>query len=232
MSQSAKFRAAGLPRRPRGVVFDLDGTLIDSERLVKAAYFEQADAYGVAFSEADFLSLVGLHREANDARLLDLFGADFPLAEFYEGISAHIGDGVAPLKPGAPELLELVGALGLPVGLATSSGPGWVERHFSAHEMGHRFGVVVTRDDVVNRKPHPEPYLKAAAGIGRQPGDVLAVEDSPTGFRSAHAAGMMTILAPDLIEPDAETSAMAHGVVDSLHAIVDLLERGPDEFGT
>lgn len=213
-----------LPRAPKAVVFDLDGTLIDSERLVKAAYFAQCEVFGVAFLDEQFLSLVGLHREANDARLLELFGADFPLPRFYEAITAHIGEGVAELKPGAAELIGLVAGRGLPVGLATSSGPGWVERHFSAHDLYSGFGAIVTRDDVVNRKPHPEPYLKAAGLLGVAPEDVLAIEDSPTGIRSASAAGMMAVLAPDLISPDEETRGHALCVVETLHDVVAMLE--------
>lgn len=216
-------KTVSLPRQPKAVVFDLDGTLIDSERLVKAAYSAQCAVFGVEMSDAHFLSLVGLHREANDARLRELFGAAFPLPAFYEGITAHIGDGVADLKPGAVELFGLVAEKGLPVGLATSSGPGWVERHFSAHQLHDRFGVIVTRDDVENRKPHPEPYLKAAGLLGVAPEDVLAIEDSPTGIRSASAAGMMAVLAPDLIVPDDETRGFALCVVETLHDVVAML---------
>ncbi len=214
-----------LPRAPRAIVFDLDGTLIDSEAMVKAAYFAQSRAFGVDFSEEQFLSLVGLHREANDARLLELFGADFPLPDFYAGITAHIGEKAAELKPGAAELFGLVGEMGLPVALATSSGPGWVERHFDAHDLHWRFSAIVTRDDVENRKPHPEPYLKAAGLLGVDPVDVLAVEDSPTGIRSASAAGMMAVLAPDLIVPDKETRGLALCVVETLHEIAGMLRR-------
>lgn len=213
-----------LPRAPKAVVFDLDGTLIDSERLVKAAYFAQCEVFGVPFSDEHFLSLVGLHREANDARLLELFGATFPLADFYAGITAHIGDGVADLKPGALELLDMVGMRKLPVGLATSSGPGWVDRHFTAHGLRPRFGAIVTRDDVENRKPHPEPYLRAAALLGVAPAEVLAIEDSPTGIRSASAAGMMGILAPDLITPDDDTRGHALHVVETLHEVIEMLD--------
>ncbi len=214
-----------LPRPPKAVVFDLDGTLIDSERLVKAAYFTQCEVFGVAFSDEQFLSLVGLHREANDARLRELFGAAFPLEDFYAGITGHIGDQVADLKPGVMELLALIADMKLPVGLATSSGPGWVQRDFDAHDLHRHFSAIVTRDDVVNRKPHPEPYLKAAGLLGVAPEEVLAVEDSPTGLRSAAAAGMMAVLAPDLIAPDEETRGLAHCVVETLHDVVGMLQR-------
>ncbi|HRO04236.1 MAG TPA: HAD hydrolase-like protein, partial [Terricaulis sp.] len=109
------------PRRPLGVVFDLDGTLIDSEALVREAHFAACDALGYAMSDAQFLGLVGLHREANDVQLRQYYGADFPLERFIEATRAHVGDRIAPLKPGALELMEALEAAGAPFALATSS---------------------------------------------------------------------------------------------------------------
>ena len=89
-----------LPRKPLAVVFDLDGTLIDSEALVKDAHFAACAELGVAMSDAQFLSLVGMHREANDLQLKGYYGDDFPLETFIGLTRAHVGDRVAPLKPG------------------------------------------------------------------------------------------------------------------------------------
>jgi HAD superfamily hydrolase (TIGR01509 family) len=214
---------ARLPRRPAAVVFDLDGTLFDSERLVRAAYFAAAPRFNIDITEAQFLSLVGLHRAANDERMRRYFGAAFPLENFYAAVSEQVGAGVAPLKPGALELMDALDAAAAPFALATSSGRPWVDKHFLAHNLGPRFRAIVTRQDVTNGKPHPEPYLKAAAALGFEPKDILAIEDSPTGLASANAAGMMTILAPDLIQPDDDTRSKALHVVTSLHDVVELL---------
>ena len=219
-NSAATFR---LPRRPRAVVFDLDGTLIDSEALVLEAYMAAAEQHRTPFTRDQFLSLVGQHRAASERKMRDYFGPDFPLESFYADVSAHIGEGYAPLKPGALELLDALEASSLPFALATSSGHGWVEKHFQAHALARRFHAVVTRDDVVNGKPHPEPYLKAATALGHPPADLLAIEDSPTGVRSAHAAGLMTVMAPDLIEPDLETRKLALVVVNSLDDVRALL---------
>jgi beta-phosphoglucomutase-like phosphatase (HAD superfamily) len=99
-----------------------------------------------------------------------------------------------------------------------------VDRHFAAHRLTHRFKAVVTRQDVVNGKPDPEPYLKASALLGAAPMDVLAIEDSHPGVRAAHAAGCMTVMAPDLLAADDEMRAKAL-VVRSLHDVIVLLER-------
>lgn len=213
-----------LPRQPKAVVFDLDGTLIDSEALVKEAHFAACDQLGFAMSDAQFLSLVGMHREANDALLLTYYGADFPLERFIEATRAQVGERVAPLKAGALELMQALDDLRAPFALATSSRRPWVERHFAAHGLTSRFRAVVTRDDVANGKPDPEPYLKAARLLGFAPMDVLALEDSHPGVRSAHAAGCMTVMIPDLLSADAEMHDKAR-IVTSLLDVRALLQR-------
>lgn len=213
-----------LPRTPKAVVFDLDGTLIDSEALVREAHFHACAELGYTMSEAQFIGLVGMHREANDAQLMSYYGADFPLERFIETTRAFVGEQHAPLKPGALELMDALDEIGAPFGLATSSRRPWVDRHFKAHKLSGRFAAVVTRQDVVNGKPDPEPYLKASALLGHVPMDVLAIEDSHTGVRAAHGAGCMTIMIPDLLAPDDEMHAKAR-VLASLDDVRALLGR-------
>lgn len=211
-----------LPRRPQAAVFDLDGTLIDSEALMREAYFAAAGAFGETMTETDFLSLVGQHREANDRTLRALWGEDFPLESFRDAARAIVGGRAAALKPGALDLMEALEAIGARFALATSSHRPWVERHFAAHGIGARFSAVVTREDVVNGKPDPEPYARAAALLGARPRDVLALEDSHVGVCSAHAAGCMTVMIPDLLAPDDDMRAKAL-VLGSLHDALALL---------
>jgi HAD superfamily hydrolase (TIGR01509 family) len=163
-----------------------------------------------------------MHREANDLQLKSYYGDDFPLEDFITRTRAHIGERVAPLKTGAVELMDALDELALPFGLATSSRRPWVEKHFAAHRLSDRFRAVVTRQDVVEGKPHPEPYLNASRLLGAAPGDVLALEDSYAGVRSALDAGCMTVMVPDLLAPQDEHRAQAI-VVGSLHDIPPLL---------
>lgn len=204
-------------------MFDLDGTLVDSESLVRDGYFAAARRFAIPFAESQFLTLVGKHRAENDAQLRAMFGEDFPLEAFHAEVAAEIGDQTAPMKKGALAMMARLERERIPFALATSSGRGWVERIFRAHDLAARFHAVVTRDDVENRKPHPEPYLKAAAALGAAPADALAFEDSPTGFAAADAAGMMTVVIPDLLAPDAEMRArallLAHSLEDALAMI-------------
>src|SRR5690606_4840426 len=135
---------------------------------------------------------------------------------------AHVGERVAPLKPGAAELMDALDELGLPYGLATSSRRPWVERHFAAHALTHRFRAVVTRQDCIEGKPHPEPYLNAARLLGASPANVLALEDSHAGVASACAAGCMTVMVPDLLAPTEDQRSRAL-VLDSLYEVARLL---------
>lgn len=215
-----------LPRRPLGVVFDLDGTLIDSEALVREAYFAASGQFGVTMTDAQFLSLVGMHSAANDVSLRSFYGLDFPVDRFREAARAFLGGRAAPLKPGAIEVMSALDEIGAPYALATSSHRPWVDRHFKAHSLAERFHAVITRDDVVNSKPDPEPYIKASAALGHAPMHVLALEDSPVGVRSAHAAGCMTVMIPDLLSADDELREKAL-VISSLSDILSLLSSAP-----
>jgi len=120
-------------------------------------------------------------------------------------------------------VLDRLDTAGLPYALATSSGRPWVSRHFTAHALAPRFHAVVTRHDVTHGKPHPEPYLKAAAALGFDPQAVLAVEDSPTGLEAAHAAGMMTVMIPDLLQPTDACRTRATVIASRLQDILPLL---------
>jgi len=211
-----------LPRKPLAVVFDLDGTLIDSEALVKEAHFAACAQMGVTMTDAQFLALVGMHREANDLQLKSYYGEDFPLETFIAATRAHVGERVAPLKTGALELMDTLEELAIPFGLATSSRRPWVEKHFAAHALTTRFAAVVTRQDCIDGKPHPESYLNASRLLGVASANVLALEDSHAGVRAAHAAGCMTVMIPDLLAPDEEMRAKAR-VVASLHDVRALL---------
>jgi HAD superfamily hydrolase (TIGR01509 family) len=121
------------------------------------------------------------------------------------------------LRPGAREWLAFVAGLGIPLGLATSSGPALVRERLG--ELASAFAAVVTRADVARGKPHPDLYLEAAARLGVAPGAALAVEDSPTGARAALAAGMPVVVVPDLVATPPDVAGLVVGVFDSLDAL-------------
>ncbi|WP_422000921.1 HAD family hydrolase [Reyranella sp.] len=219
-----------LPRPPAAVVFDMDGLLFDTEALYGAAILTAAAELGCAMSHDVFLQLVGRSREVNHRFLLDHYGADYPLEALVGAWGRHFralaADGPA-LKAGAAELLDLLDERRLPRAIATSSSHATVQANLACHGLAPRFHAIVAHGDYAAGKPAPDPFLRAAERLGVAPELCLALEDSHNGVRSAAAAGMMTVMVPDLIASTDEIAALCSRVVTDLHAVRELLVSGP-----
>lgn len=197
------------------ILFDLDGTLVDTETLAVAAGLAAFAAAGHPVDMAFMHSLVGIDGPSS-ARLITAHRPALELAVFdalwranFEG---RMRDGLT-LKPGVTELLTQ--ATHLPRALVTSSRR--VEAHAKLGMVGLHatFAHVVTVDDVTNPKPHPEPYLLAASLLNVDPARCLVFEDSEAGAQAAHRAGMVVVQVPDVVPSDGK---WAH------HLAGDLLE--------
>jgi HAD superfamily hydrolase (TIGR01509 family) len=212
------------PRRIQAVVFDMDGLLIDSEVVVRAAVMRTAEAFDRDFPEALYAQAIGRSEADYVALVTAHFGDDFPMDRFMAEEALEVERafqaGVC-LKAGVVELVEEIEARGLPFALATSSSRKSAERHLREHGLWDRFRAVVGREDVDRHKPHPDPYLEAARRLGVAPGGCLALEDSHNGVRAAHAAGMMTVMVPDLLAPTDEMHGLCVHVLESLHEVRD-----------
>lgn len=209
-----------LPRPVAAVVFDMDGLLVDSERVYRDAMGEALETLGWSMSEALFRSMIGLsdHR----ALLFEHYGEDFPVVDFYGRVHdlavARLAGG-APLKSGALELLDRIEALELPRAIATSSSHDTVRLHLGSSGLIERFHTVVARGDYARGKPAPDPYLSAAGRLGVDPARCLALEDSHNGVRAAAAAGMMTVMVPDLLEATGEMLELCVAIARDLHQV-------------
>ncbi|OFW99921.1 MAG: HAD family hydrolase [Alphaproteobacteria bacterium RIFCSPHIGHO2_12_FULL_66_14] len=215
-----------LPRRPAAVIFDMDGLLFDTEALHEEAAGLAARDVAHEMTPEIFRSLIGLPGPAGRSRVLQHFGPSFPIDIFFDAWRGHfyaMVDTRLVLKPGALELLDLLDTLGLPRAIATSSSHKTVQHHLSFHDLGARFHHVVAQGDYAAGKPAPDPYLTAAERLGVAPGLCLALEDSHNGVRSASAAGMMTIMVPDLLEATDEIKGLCAFVVRDLHAVHSLV---------
>jgi beta-phosphoglucomutase-like phosphatase (HAD superfamily) len=99
-----------------------------------------------------------------------------------------------------------------------------VDHSLGQHGLVERFGAIISRELQTHHKPHPDPFLKAAAALGVAPEDCLALEDSHNGVRAAAAAGMMTIMVPDLLDPTEEMEGLAVHIAQDLHEVRAMLE--------
>ncbi len=207
------------PRPIAAVVFDMDGTLIDSESVYRAALVQALGDVGLAADAAFLHGLNGLAGPAVTARIQARFGADLPVEAFRRHYIAHrdalAANGI-PLKPGAAEALHFVAGRGLKLALATSSHLASALEHLGRLEVLAHFDVLVTREDVARPKPFPDVFLTAAERLGVAAADCLAVEDLPTGVLAALAAGMMTVMVPDVAPPTAEMRMRCVAVQASL----------------
>lgn len=216
-----------IPHPPAAVICDMDGLLVDSERVERRVWQAAAADHGVAMSDEQFATFVGHSADVNDGQLLQYYGPAFDVPGFRAGCHARMraiveAEGV-PLRAGAREWLEFVAERCIPLGLATSSGPHLVKERLG--ELLPGFAAVVTRADVARGKPHPDLYLEAAARLGVPPEGCLALEDSPAGARSALAAGMQLLLVPDLVVPPPDVAARAVGIYETLADVREAARR-------
>ena len=212
-----------LPRMPQAVVFDMDGLLLDTETLYRQAHQFASAALGYPMSDALHGTLIGVPRDQAEIRLAEAFGPAFDLRSYdarFQTEFARLCEGGIPLRPGVHALLDALDRHRLPHAVATSTGRALATRHLQEAGILHRFAAVVTRDDVTYGKPHPETFLTAASRLQIQPGACLALEDSHNGVRAASAAGMMTVMVPNLLPPTDEMKALCVGIRTSLDELV------------
>ena len=204
----------------RAVVFDMDGVLIDSEPIIRAAAQLAALELDHQVTDDFYASVIGLPGVQVERAFMQEFGADFPLADYRQRFErcyreAASTRGIAP-KPGVSNLLDTLRERGVPIAVATSTRAGNAQNALAAAGLLSRLPVCVTGDQVHQGKPAPEIFLTAAARLGIPAQQCIAVEDSEVGARAAVAAGMWTLLVPDLKPPSSELAAMVSEVLSSM----------------
>ena len=210
-----------------GVLFDMDGVVLDTEKLYARFWAEAAHALGYPMTYEQALGMRSLNSVAGQAKLESYFGPDVSRAEMrkkrVELMDAYVAQFGVEAKPGIHELLDYLKGQGIRTAIATSSPMERAKSYLDSLGLTTKFDCICSGHDVAQGKPAPDIYLKAAASIGVPPENCLAIEDAPAGIESAHRAGCWPVLVPDLDGSDEEMRKTLYAEADSLLDIIHLL---------
>ena len=211
----------------RGVLFDVDGVILDTECLYSRFWMEACHFYGFPMTKAQALQLRSLNKTAGQEKLRALFG---PAADYttirqkrIELMDAFVEKEGVSAKPGIYTLLDALDERGIPCAITSSSPQQRLESYLTPLNLYHRFKKVISGYDVPRGKPEPDIYLRGAAELGLPPETCLALEDSPAGILSAYRAGCLPVLIPDQDTPGQDTLSLLYAKADTLTDVISLL---------
>ncbi len=208
------------------VLFDMDGTITDTERIYNVMWTESAHELGYTFfTKEDALLLRSLNHKDSDALLKERFDGriDYHALHILTGqkVDDYVKEHGVPLKPGVHETLAFLKEKGIKSAVVTATAMERALKRLDGVGLRDSFDDIISAHQVKEGKPHPDPYLFACKKLGEAPGDCIAVEDSPNGAYSAVRAGCKTIMVPDLTEPDDTLRAQLFAVCPLLSGICD-----------
>lgn len=204
-------------------IFDMDGLMLDSERITNQAWQKAAADFGYDLTEAMMLECVGCSPAISETIQKKYLGQDYPYLKIRDRkvdyFEASVSKHGIPIKKGLPELLDLLDSKQISKAVASSTLQPYVNRRLQVTGLHQRFDAIVTGSEVEKVKPDPALYLEAARRMGAESGCCLVLEDTPFGVKAADAAGMPVILIPDLAPLPPEIRSMAVGVFPSLEEV-------------
>lgn len=208
----------------KGVISDMDGVILDSEKLYVRFWCEAAIFYGFPMNREHALSIRSMARPFAIEKLQGYFGAEFDYDSVREKrielMDAYVSQHGIEAKKGAQKLLGFLKENGYKVALATATPAQRAEEYLRRVDLLKYFDYVASARMVKNGKPKPDIYLFAAEKLGLKPEECLALEDSVNGVRSAAAAGCKTVLVPDLDNPEEQLKPLLYGTADGLEDVI------------
>lgn len=210
-----------------GVLFDLDGVVIDSESLYTRFWMEAAGDLGFPMTREQALQMRSLNPGLAKSKIESFFGkeADYAAirAHRIELMNAHIEAHGVDEKPGIRALLALLKEKNIPCAITSSTAIPVIRQHLGRLGLLEGFTALCSGKDVPRGKPAPDIYLAGAAALGLKPENCLAIEDSPTGVEAAWRAGCKTVIVPDQDRPDEVTLSRCFARADSLFDVMELV---------
>ena len=213
----------------QAVIFDMDGVIFDSERLVIECWKAIAQKHNIPDIVEICMRVQGNNREETGKRFREKYGSAFPYEAYKKEVSAlfrHLyGGGRLPLKPGVVEILEELKREGVPLALASSTRTDIVKLELDEARLLQYFDAVLGGDMAPRSKPEPDIFLAAAEAVGAHPANCYVLEDSFNGIRAAYRAGMHPVMVPDMQQPTDAIRGLAEVVVENLTDALEYLRK-------
>ncbi len=213
----------------KAVIFDLDGLILDTEKLLVKFWCQAANEAGFPMQTEHALHIRSLGRKFAIPYLSEVFGPEFDYINIrsrrMELMAEHIHEHGLEKKPGLEELLNFLQKNRIPAAVATATDKLRAEKYLQQTGLLHYFSSVICAAMVENGKPKPDIYLFAASRLGLKPQECMALEDSPNGVRAASSAGCVTVMIPDLTEPDDEVIPLIYTSVKSLADVPAIIKK-------
>lgn len=213
----------------KAVIFDMDGVLFDSERLLLEEWKKTGLRYGLRDVEAVCFRCIGTTAEKTREIFTESYGEDFPYDICRETVFSKFRQksmaGELPVKKGAEKLLKYLKEKDVRVGLATSSAESIVAAELEATDLRKYFDDVLCGNMVARSKPEPDIFLESCRRLQAEPKETMVIEDSYNGIRAAHRAGTVPVMVPDLLAPDEEMKQLAYRIFRDLSEVREWLVR-------
>ncbi len=213
----------------KGIIFDMDGLMIDTEKLLSRFWQESARLHGFEMTHEDVLGIRSLAAKYAEPKLRAKFGENFDYrsvrAKRIELMNAYILENGIEVKSGLVELLAFLKSRRYKIAVATATDLARTTMYLNKIGIFGDFDKIICGSMVENGKPQPDIYLKACEELSLEPCECVALEDSPNGILAAHRAGCKPIMIPDLSEPDEDTKKLLVARLDSLDEVIDFLEN-------